>query len=213
MGLGTAARSNVSFLVNARYDSNVPRLDDETVAIRRLVKEDVRVSPSVQLDVARNLGRHQVGMRAQLGYDFYVRNTTLNSERLIVEPSAYLNLPVCDLALQGLASRRQSDLGQIVYVGIDPTLGVRNTETTKRITGQVICGDTYGLRPTLTLERGSGSNSNPLRRIANYDVTRIQPGVGYASPALGEISIFALKIFSFSFLTLVHKTGGFKHAR
>lgn len=180
-------------LFNARYDSNVPRLDEDTVAIRNLEKEDFRLSPAVQLDLSRNLGRHQLGLRAQLGYDFYIRNTTLNSERLSVEPSAYLNLPVCDLIVQGLVSRQQSDLGQIVYVGIDPTIGADNTETTKRVTGQVICGETYGLRPTLTVERGSGFNDNPFRRIADYDVTRIQPGVGFASPGLGEISLYAIK--------------------
>lgn len=193
VGLGSASRSDVTFSVNARYDSNVPRLNDDTVTVSRLEKEDIRISPAVQLNLVRNLGRHQIGLRSLLGYDFYVRNSELNRERLIVEPSAYLNLPVCDLSLQGIASRQQSDLGQIVYVGIDPTVGADNTETRKGITGRLLCGDTYGLRPTLEVERTSGSNSNPLRRIANYDLTRIQPGVGYSSPGLGEISVYAVK--------------------
>lgn len=193
LGLGSPARSNISFNLNARYDSNVPKLNDDAVNITRLVREDVRVSPSVQLDVARNLGRHQIGIRALLGYDFYLRDDTLNQERLIIEPSAYLDLPVCDISAQGFASRQQSDLGQIVYFGIAPTAEVNNTETTKRITGQFICGEAYGFRPTLTLEAGSGFNSNPFRRIADYEVTKIQPGVGYSSPGLGEISIYAFK--------------------
>ena len=193
LGLGSSARSNISFNLNTRYDSNVPKLDDQAVTFNRLVREDVRVSPSVQIDVARNLGRHQIGMRALLGYDFYLRNGTLNQERLVIEPSAFLNLPVCDVSVQGLASRQQSNLGQIVYLGLAPTVEANNTETTKRITGQFICGDAYGFRPTLTLEAGSGFNSNSLRRIADYEVTKIQPGVGYSSPGLGEISVYAFK--------------------
>lgn len=192
-GVGGAARSDVTFSLNARYDSNVPRLNDDAVDLRGLEREDIRISPGVQLGVARNLGRHQVGLNSYLGYDFYVRNTRLNRERLSVEPFAYLNLPVCDLAVSGLASRRQSDLGELVYFGIDPTLGSDNTETRKRINGKLICGDAYGLRPTFEVERGSGNNTNPLRQFANFRMTRIQTGVGYSSPALGEISIYAVK--------------------
>ena len=190
---GTQPRNDAVFSVTARYDSNVPRLSDESLNLQGFEREDIRISPALQLNFARNLGRHQVGINANLGYDFYIRNTELNRERLSVEPFVYANLPVCDLAVAGLASRQQSDLGQLVYVGIDPTLGTDNTETRKRINGRLICGETYGLRPTLEVERGSGDNSNPLRQVADYHYTRIQPGVGYSSPVLGEIGIFAVK--------------------
>lgn len=192
-GVGTPARSSAVFTLTARYDSNVPRLNDESINLQGYEREDIRISPAVQLNVARNLGRHQLGLNAALGYDFYIRNTTLNRERLSVEPFAYLNLPVCDLAISALAARAQSDLGELVYVGLDPTIGSNNTETRKRINGKLICGDSYGLRPTLEVERVSGDNSNPLRQIADYRMTRIQPGVGYASPGLGEISVYAVK--------------------
>lgn len=190
---GAAVRSDLTFSLTARYDSNVPRLSDEALDDRGLEKADIRISPAAQLYVSRNLGRHQVALRSSLGYDFYIRNTQLNRERISVEPSAYLNLPVCDLAVSGLASRQQSDLGELVYVGIDPTIGANNTETRKRINGKLICGDTYGLRPTFEIEHATGDNSNPLRQIADYRVTRIQPGVGYSSPTLGEISIYAVR--------------------
>ncbi|WP_375291000.1 outer membrane beta-barrel protein [Qipengyuania sp.] len=191
-GLGSS-RDQISFRLDARYDSNVPRINDASAGLSRLDKEDVRISPSVQLDVARTLGRHQVGLQAILGYDFYVRNDSLNSERLQVEPSVFLDLPVCDLTVTGLASRRQSSLGELVYVGVEPTLGTDNLETRKRIVGQLACGSQYGLRPTFEVERGSGFNSNSLRRVADYETTRVQPGLTYASPGLGEISIFAFR--------------------
>lgn len=192
-GAGGAVRSDLTFSLTARYDSNVPRIGDEAINRRNLEKQDIRVTPAAQLYVSRNLGRHQVGLRSYLGYDFYVRNTSLNRERLSVEPFTYLNLPVCDLSVSALAARYQSDLGELVYVGIDPTIGVNNTETRKRINGKLICGDTYGLRPTFEVERASGDNSNPLRQRADYRMTRIQSGVGYSSPALGEISVYAFK--------------------
>lgn len=190
---GAAEQSDVTLSITARYDSNVPRLNDLRPNPRNLVREDVRFSPAAQLFVSRNIGRHQIGLRSYLGYDFYARNTQLNRERITVEPFAYLDLPVCDLAVEALANRQQSDLGELVFVGVDPAIGTVNTQTRKRINGRVICGDTYGLRPTFEVERASGRNSNSLRRIADYEVTRIQPGVGYASPALGEISAYAVK--------------------
>lgn len=190
---GASERSDLTFTLTARYDDNVPRLNDLQPNTRNLDREDVRVSPAIQLHAARNIGRHQIGIRSYLGYDFYTRNSDLNRERLVVEPFAYLDLPVCDLAVEGLASRAQSDLGDLVIVGIDPTIGVDNTETRKRINGRLVCGDSVGLRPSFEFERSSGDNSNPLRQIADYRATRYQPGVGYASPALGEISVYAVR--------------------
>lgn len=191
---GQAERNDVTLSVTARYDTNVPRIgDDRLLALRGFEREDVRISPGANLYVTRNLGRHQIGLRSYLGYDFYIRNTQLNSERLSVEPFVYLDLPVCDLTVEGLAARRQSQLGNIVVIAADPTIGLKNTETRKRVNGRVVCGQAYGLRPTFEVEYATGANSNPLRRIANYSVTRIQPGVSYASPALGEIGVYAVK--------------------
>lgn len=192
-GSGATERNDLTFTLTARYDDNVPRSNDLRANSSNLVRSDVRISPAIELNASRNIGRHQIGIRSYLGYDFYARNTVLNRERLSVEPFAFFDLPVCDLAVEGLASRGQSDLGQLVFVGIDPNLGVKNTETRKRINGRLICGDNYGLRPSLEVERASGDNSNPLRRIADYRVTRIQPGVGYASPGLGEVSAYAVR--------------------
>lgn len=191
---GGAERNDLSFSIVSRYDSNVPRIEDETLlALRGFEQEDIRVSPSANLFVSRNVGPHQVGLKSYLGYDFYVRNTRLNRERISVEPYVYLNLPVCDLTVEGQAARAQSELGDIIFVATDPGIGIDNTETRKRITGRVVCGETYGLRPTFEVEYLTGINSNPLRQIANYKVTRLQPGLSYASPSLGELSVYAVK--------------------
>lgn len=190
---GGGARNELTFTLNTRYEDNVPRLNDLQPNTRNLVRSDVKVSPALQLDFARAIGRHQVGVKSYLGYDFFAQNTILNRERIIVEPFAYLDLPVCDLTVQGLARRQQSDLGELAIVGFDPTIGSDNTETRKQINARAVCGERYGLRPNFEFERGSGDNSNPFRRIADFEVTRYQTGVGYATPTLGEIGIYAFK--------------------
>lgn len=191
---GTAERNDLNLAVISRYDSNIARIGDEQLLAQRgYTREDIRVSPGANLYVTRNLGRHQIGLRSYLGYDFYTRNERLNRERISVEPYVYLNLPVCDLTVEGHVARLQSELGDVILLSSDQTITLDNVETRKRINGRVVCGDSYGLRPTFEADYSTGSNSSLRRRVANYEATRLQPGVGYASPALGEISIYAIK--------------------
>lgn len=192
---GAGDTNDLTIGVTARYDSNVARTDDPTlIAQRGVTRDDVRISPNVQLNAARSLGRHLVGIRAYLGYDFYTTNSRLNRERLQIEPYAYVDLPVCDLAVDASVGRRLSELGDILILGANPGDVFDNTETTKRVVGRVICGETYGLRPSFEYERASGDNSLPIRQVSDYRITRYQPGVGYSSPGLGEISVYAVKI-------------------
>ncbi len=194
-GVAAPERNSLTIGVTARYDSNVARIGDNAVINPVQAQgEDIRIGPYVAIDFARNLGRHQVGLQSTLGYDFYAKNSQLNSERISVDPYVSLDLPVCDLMLSGGVNRRQSDLGDLVYFGaLDPSFSTKNLETNKRATGQVTCGDTYGLRPTFTAEYREGENSNPLRQFSNFHSTRLQPGISYSGPALGEISVYAVR--------------------
>lgn len=194
-GPGVAERGTVTFAVTGRYDSNVARLGDGiNPGVIRVEGEDIRITPTVTLDVARNLGRHQIGLQSTLGYDFYTRNPSLNSERISVDPFAYLDLPVCDLYLAGSARRRNSNLGDLVVITPgNLNAAIENQETFRRASAQVTCGDQYGLRPGVLYEYTDGRNSNALRRFANFRSTRIQPSLSYSGPALGEISLYAVR--------------------
>lgn len=193
LGRANGDRASATVNLTARYDSNVARLNDALPNARNLTQEDIRLSPSLDIDYARSFGRHQVGVQASLGYDFYTRNSVLDRERLTVAPFAALAAGPCGVNLQGLASRRQSDLGDLIAVGVDPAIGFDNAETRKRILGRLTCGQEYGLKPSFEAEYATGTNSNPLRRFANYSVTRVQPGVGYSSPGLGTITAFVFR--------------------
>ena len=186
--------NELSFSLVTRADSNVPRLNENSPNLRNLAFSDVTVSPAILLAVERNLGRHRIGLRSRLGYRFYARNTQLNSEDISVAPFVNLDLPVCDLFVQGDVSRRQSDLGELAYiVSSDPFLANDNRETRQSVTGRVTCGGAYGLRPTFEASYDRGDNSNFLRRFSDYRTTRISPGLSYATPTLGEVSVYAVK--------------------
>lgn len=184
---------SASISVAARYDSNIARLSAFQAQQADIVQDDVSISPSVDINYSRSIGPHQVGIAALLGYSFYNRNTQLNRENLSIQPFAYLDLPICDLSVSGNLSRRRSDLGDFIVVVDNPATAINNTETFKEVSGRLICGDSYGLRPTFEVSHATGSNSEPVRRLANYRTTRIQPGLGYSSPTLGEISLYAVR--------------------
>ena len=186
--------SEVTFTATARADSNVPRLNANQQNLRALDLSDVSVSPAILLNVERNVGRHRVGLQSRLGYRFYARNTQFNSEDISVSPFVNLDLPICDLYVQGSVSRRQSDLGELAYIVTpNPFLATDNKETRRGVTGRLTCGGAYGLRPTFEASYDRGDNSNPLRRFSDYRTTTIRPGLAYATPTLGELGVYAVK--------------------
>lgn len=190
----TAPVNSLLLSLTSQFETNVPRINDQGRNPRNLVKRDIRTTPSADLIFSRNLGRQQFGVRSSVGYDIYARNSQLDSWRFLVQPNAYLDLPVCDLKAEASVSRQQSDLGELVYFGVDPTASTSNIEIRKRAEGTLICGDGLGLRPTFTVARDVGDNENPLRRRADFRSTRLQPGLSYSSPALGTVSAYAVRV-------------------
>ena len=190
---GVPEQQSAIFSLTARYDSNVPRTNDLQPNPRGIERSDIRISPSLQVAYARNVGRQLVGLNADLGYDFYTKNTQLNRERISVAPFVNLDLPVCDVALLGEVSRRQSELGELTYVALDPATAIDNAETRRRIDARLVCGGQYGLRPVFEYDYNRGDNSSFVRQRANFRSTRLQSGLSYSSPSLGDVSIYAFR--------------------
>ena len=187
-----ADRGSINLTLDTRYDSNIARIGDNVPNTRGLTAEDIRISPAIFIDYAKNIGRHRAGVTANLGYDFYVNNSRLNAERINVQPFVDLDLPVCDLSLSIAASRRRSDLGELTFVTGAELISGNNLETIKRFNGALTCGERYGLQPTFSYTATNANNSNFLRRTADYRSRQYRPGVAYESPGLGRIGLFAV---------------------
>ena len=187
-----AERSSINLTLDNRYESNIARIGDNTPNVRGLTAEDIRISPAVFIDYAKNIGRHRAGVTANLGYDFYVNNSQLNSERINVQPFVNLDLPVCDVALSVTASRRRSDFGELTFVTGEAISG-NNLETIKQFNGSLTCGERYGLQPTFSYSATNASNSNVRRSLADYRSRQYRPGLTYDSPGLGRIGVFAVR--------------------
>ena len=80
--------TQLSASLYVRHDSNVARADADRAAQRNLARADQRATPSIDLVVARPLGRNTLSINASAGYDFYRRNKRLNRERLSLGAAA-----------------------------------------------------------------------------------------------------------------------------
>lgn len=169
------------------YDSNVARSAGAILAAGR--RSDMRATPSINVTVAKLLGRNSLTLDANAGYDFYRRNAQLNRERLGFGADLGLVGGPCTLHLRPSIQRAQSDLGDIIPIDIPGRRSVSNTATTQSYGGELQCGDSYGFRPLITGEHTAGNNSEALRRISNYRTNTYGAGVAYGDPTYGEFTL------------------------
>ena len=182
-------RNDVRFTLELRHDSNVARTSDALAAARGLRRSDERVTPGVEIDVQRPMGRHTLSVSGFVGYDFYRRNSRLNRERLGLSAIAGINAGPCLLTLSPGIQRRQSELNTIQFVNLPGTDSYRNTQTTQDYSAELRCGRRTGLRPLVRYERVIGDNSNFVRRISDYRSNKYSVGVGYTNPTLGDFTV------------------------
>ena len=142
-----APRLHIAAALDAHYDSNVARASDEVTERRNLRRSDFVLSPSINADIVAPTAAATFTLAGYVGYDFYLRNSRLNRERIDLNASASRRLSICDVSLNAGISRRQTDLGdlQIVTGQIDES--IVNTESQWRVGGNVGCGATIGFQP------------------------------------------------------------------
>lgn len=182
-------RNDIRFTLEVRHDSNVARTSDALAAARGLKRSDERLTPGVEIDVQRPMGRHTMSVSGFVGYDFYRRNSRLNRERLGLSAIAGINAGPCLLTLSPGIQRRQSELNTIQFVNLPGTDSYRNTQTTQDYSAELRCGRRTGLRPLVRYERIIGDNSNFIRRISDYRSNKYSAGVGYTNPILGDFTV------------------------
>lgn len=183
--------NSISFDLEARYDSNIARSGEARAAARGLEREDIRLSPTVTLDLARNFGRNRATLAGLVSYDFFTRNNQLNRERIALDGGLTVQAGPCEVDSGISFSRRQSDLGTIAFFANAPLINVKNTETVQNYRAELGCGSVYGLRPYVGIGYERGDNSAAIRERADFNATRYSTGVSYVSPTIGEISLFA----------------------
>ena len=191
-GAAPARQITIGVTGQATYDSNTPQSGAIFAEARGLEREDVRFTPAVTIDAVIPIGRQTLSLGGSVGYDFYARNTQLNSERIGLDAAAGLKLAGCDVGLSAGYSRRQTALGDFFILGPVTPDGVQadNVEDIKTVGANATCGDAIGIRPTASVSHTWVDNSNAFRTLSDSRSLSARAGVSYARPAFGSLSLF-----------------------
>ncbi|WP_225206450.1 porin family protein [Novosphingobium huizhouense] len=192
-----APRLHIAGAVDAHYDSNVARASDAVTERRNLDKSDFVLSPSINADIVAPTSAATFTLAGSVGYNFYLRNSRLNRERIDLNATAQRRIAICDVGLNAGIARRQTDLGDLQILNDDGTLidggegTIVNTETQWRVGGTISCGAAVGIEPNAYANYRQLRNSAEVRKFNNANVFDYGGGVAYASPAFGRIGVFA----------------------
>jgi hypothetical protein len=163
------------------YDSNLLRLNH---ARGGSDGSDVRITPAIDIDIVRPIGRDNMALTGFVGYDFYRRNSFLNRERIRLDASSRLGLGAfCRANLSAGVDFQQTDLSD---------LGERVGNTTRQQSfgGTVDCSQRVGLAPTLTARRTVENNSRESRRRYDLRAYNVSGGLSYTKPDFGVVQAF-----------------------
>jgi hypothetical protein len=180
----TENRSEIGLSTRLTYDTNIARSSEAVARARGLVREDVRFSPALELDIARTVGRHVLYVDAVAGRDIHARNSRLDRERLQGRAGVSSRFGWCRSTLEATAARRQSELQDIILGDIE------NTESTASVLARISCPKPAGFYPSASVEHASVENGSAIRRNADSQTLRGEAALNYAQPSLGEIALF-----------------------
>jgi hypothetical protein len=179
-----ANRINISGVVTETYDSNISRSNAAVAAARGVTPGDSITAPAITVDIRVPVSRQSVFLKGSVGYNFYARNTILNSADINLLGGVELLVRNCKGTLSGDISYEQSDLQQL-------SLAVtKNINDTRSVSLAGSCGPAVGFAPTLSLTQTWSDNSSPELRSQNYGDFDVTAGLAYRRPLFGELSAY-----------------------
>lgn len=179
-----ANRIDIQAVVTETYDSNVARSDAALAAARGVKQQDSITEPSIAVDILLPVSRQAVFLKGSAGYDFYGRNTILNSGRINLQGGVQALLRSCKATVAGGISYQQTDLQDLSLVA------TRNVNDTRSVSLDGSCGGHVGLAPTLSVAQRWSDNSSPALQGSNYNEFSLTTGLGYRRPLFGELSAY-----------------------
>jgi Putative beta-barrel porin 2 len=178
----------VSVGVQESYEDNLLRQPDLFPISPGFTRNDFRLSPSLNLDIVQPIGRQKLTLLGGIGYDFYRRNKLLERERIDLQGKINLAVGANCAPELGLAyERQQSDLADFISI---TDFRLRNREQRLAFSTGIKCGGIIGLKPGISFERSVVKNSSFFRKIGNFNSTAYGISIGYATPTLGEVTLF-----------------------
>lgn len=164
------------------YDSNILRLGDGVALQNGYSRSDFRLTPQLSAAAGLPVGRQQLFIGADIGRDFYARNTRLDRNRYSVGGGAIWRLGrSCSGSVTAQYRRRQSLLSE----------GSVRTDNSQEIQDYAAVGD---CAPPIGLGFGGSAthsitnNQNILRTAFDSRDTGFDAHLNYGARALGQFS-------------------------
>ncbi len=171
--------------LNSLYDSNILRLGSLQVLRPGQSREDLRLTP--QLDVGTNLpfGQQRFFANASFGRDFYLENSQLNRNRYkLAGGVAWRLFGRCAGTVDAGFTSQQSLLAELSQF-------VPNVQETLSYGGVAECRSAAGLSVGGSVRRVETTNQNPTRSPFDNRSFSFGPQISYTRPALGTFTLSA----------------------
>lgn len=180
----------LGFQLDGRYDSNVANTNDARAELTRVDGSDFIISPSLFMNINKEVAGFELQGNVSLGYDFYAENSELDSERLFADLQGETRLGFCSVQ-PGLSFRRQQqELFDRAFVD-DAALALDNVQTVQEYRLDLGCGQEIGIRALGGVAYERGDNSNEIRNLSDYESFTYSAGIGYRQPSIGALDIYA----------------------
>jgi hypothetical protein len=180
--------------VDVGYDTNAFGLNDALIARGSLgtrSKDDVSVTPSLQLDIALPFGRQSAYLRGVIGYDFFLKNPQLDRERIQLDGGVNLQVGSgCSGLVNAAYGRFRTNAGDIFAVDDEPLIRNVNTQESRSFGARAQCGGAIGLTPSVGYQHASVRNDSPFFALNDVNSDSFDASLGYSRPSLGRVSVY-----------------------
>lgn len=166
------------------YDDNIYRVDDRV----ENPKDDLIVTPWLELTYGKPLGRHDLLLRGKVGYDRFVSEGQRSKLRLDTEARATIRFgATCSITPMAAYRQQRADYGDLN----------QQTENLQRFTtlGAELGCERPGLFPVASYRRDLTRNARQFDYADQTSDTYLG-GIGYNMPSLGTLIAFYERVNS-----------------
>jgi hypothetical protein len=165
--------------IETSYEDNIYRVD------RRVADPvgDVIVSPSVEVQFGKPIGRHDLDLRALIGYDQFVSQSQRSKLRLEAGATGVFRFGTSCSITPAVAYRQQrADYGDI-------NRATENLQRFSTVSADFACDRAAGLYPLARYRRDTTRNADDFD-YADQTSDTYRVGLGYRRPSIGTMSLY-----------------------
>ena len=189
------------------YDSNVARTSLGRFNANYRSKDDFLIPVGVDVDLLIPWGPNIFSLQGRVGYDFYLRNSRLNSDEIGLTGAYQRQISRCSVGLNVALSRGRTRFNELGLLDDG-----RNIQSTESVGTSISCNLTATLRPFGSFDYIHATNSTLVRSYSDHDTKTFGGGIVNAFPTLGEIGVVA-SIEDTDYFNRAPGLGGATHLR